>query len=98
MSFNPPSTNMAPESAYNTASNQLAINLERLEDLVSNLCHRLTPVLRYESDKAVAAGEQLCKAVPAPLVAPLVATLEHHADRADRISDEVNDLLRRLCL
>ena len=96
MSFNPHSNlqSATPESAYNTANNQLAINLERLEDLVSTLRHRLTPVLGHESDKAVAAGEQLCKAVPAPLV----ATLEYHAVRADRISDEVNDLLRRLCL
>lgn len=96
MAFNPhiSAQAAAPESAYNTANNQLAINLERLDDLVANLRHRLTPVLGHESDKAVAAGEQLCKAAPAPLV----ATLEHHAARADRISDEVNDLLQRLCL
>lgn len=82
------------ESEYNAANEALALRLERLEDLVSNLRHRLTPVLGHEQDKTVAAGEQLCKAAPAPLV----AALQHHAARADNISNNVNDLLQRLCL
>ena len=83
------------ESAYSAASSQLSARLERLEDLIANLSHRLTPVLRHESDKAVAAGEQLCKAAPP---APLVASLQHHAARAESIAMDVSELLNRLCL
>lgn len=95
MSFNPHSTNIAPDSAYNTANNQLASKLERLEDLVANLRHRLTPVLAPGGDgKSLAQGDQAVRMAPAPLV----STLEHHTDRANNIGDEVNDLLQRLCL
>lgn len=84
---------VAPESAYLTANNELANKLSRLEDLVSDLRHRLTPVLQPGGDKGEACAPAV-RAVPAPLV----ATLEHHAARADNIGDEVNDLLQRLCL
>ena len=95
MSFNSPSINIAPESAYNTASNQLADQLERLEDLLAQLRHRLTPVLvPFDDGKALARGDQAIKAAPAPLV----STLEHHAARTDNLGDEVCDLLQRLCL
>lgn len=95
MRFNPPSTNIAPESAYNTASNQLAARLERLEDLLAQLSHRLMPVLvPLDDGKALERGDQAMKAAPAPLV----SMLEHHAARTDNLGDEVCDLLQRLCL
>lgn len=96
MAINHTSSNLAPESAYNNANNELAAKLERLEDLVSNLRHRLTPVLAPSVGVKVDAegSAQAIHVVPAPLV----ETLDHHADRAYRIGNEVNDLLHRLCL
>ena len=96
MSFNPLSTNIAPESAYNTASNQLADRLERMENLLSQLRHRLIPVLLAPIDDTK--DDEARVIAPAPMPAPLVATLEHHAIRADNLGNEVSDLLRRLCL
>lgn len=95
MKFGQSPVSLAPESAYNTASNQLAARLERLEDLLSQLRHRLMPVLvPLDDGKALARCDQAMQAAPAPLV----STLEHHAARADNLGNEVSDLLCRLCL
>lgn len=96
MAINHTSSNLAPESAYNNANNELAAKLERLEDLVSNLRHRLTPVLEPRGDGKAAAecGAQAMRAA----TAPLVAALEFQAARVANLGDEVNDLLQRLCL
>lgn len=83
------------ESAYSAASSQLSARLERLEDLIANLSHRLTPVLDPSSS---ASGDQAVKFAAASMPAPLVAALEHHAVRADKLSNEVSELLSRLCL
>lgn len=84
-----------PESAYNTAGNQLSAKLERLEDLVADLRHRLTPVLEPRCDGKAAAE---CGAQVRAAPAPLVAALELQAARVDNLGDEVNNLLQRLCL
>ena len=85
----------APESQYVAANNNLTNNIGRIADLVSNLRNRLAPVLLPGGDEVAASSvAQAVRAVPAPLV----AMLEHHADRADNIGDEINDLLHRLCL
>ena len=83
------------ESAYSAASSHLSARLERLEDLIANLSHRLTPVLDPSSS---AHGDQAEKFAAASMPAPLVAALEHHAVRADKLSNEVSELLSRLCL
>lgn len=96
MSFNPHSTNIAPESAYNTANNQLAGKLLLLNELVSNLQNRLTPVLEPRGDCKVAAegGAQAMRAAPAPVV----AMLENHAGTVDAINEQISGLLKHLCL
>ena len=97
MKFGTPPTALIQdhESAYSAANSQLSARLERLEDLIANLSHRLTPVLDPE---ASAHGDQAAKFAAAPMPAPLVAALEHHAVRADKLSNEVSELLSRLCL
>ena len=97
MKFGIPPTSLIQddESAYSAANSRLSARLERLEDLIANLSHRLTPVLDPSSS---AHGDQAVKFAASSMPAPLVAALEHHAVRADKLGDEVNDLLRRLCL
>ena len=86
------------ESAYSAASSQLSARLERLEDLIASLSHRLTPVLDPICQEAPAHDDQAVKFATSSMPAPLVAALEHHAIRADKLSNEVSELLSRLCL
>ena len=97
MKFGIPPTSLIQddESAYSAANSRLSARLERLEDLIANLSHRLTPVLDPSSS---AHSDQAAKFAAASIPAPLVAVLEHHAVRADKLGDEVSELLSRLCL
>ena len=98
MKFGIPPTSLiqGDESAYSAANSHLSARLDRLEDLIANLSHRLTPVLNPE---APAHGDQAAvKFAAASMSAPLVAALEHHVVRADKLSNEVSELLSRLCL
>lgn len=89
------SSPIVPDSAYSAANNELAMKLNALEDLVANLRNRLATVLGPEQcGKSDECGSEALRAQPAPLV----SALEHHAAHAERISGEVSDLLRRLCL
>ena len=87
------------ESAYSAANSRLSARLEYLEDLIANLSYRLTPVLdNIICQKTSALGDQAVKLAASSTPAPLVAALEHHAVRADKLSNEVSELLSRLCL
>ena len=86
------------ESAYSAASSQMSARLERLEDLIASLSHRLTPMLDPICHEPAAHGDQAEKFATSSMPAPLVAALEHHAIRADKLSNEVSELLSRLCL
>ena len=93
--FPPTALTQDNESAYSAANSQLSARLERLEDLIANLGHRLTPVLEPETP---AHDAQAVKLATSSMPAPLVAALEHHAIRADKLSNEVSYLLSSLCL
>ena len=97
MKFGIPPTSLIQddESAYSAANSQLSARLERLEDLIANLSYRLTPVLDPSSP---AHGDQAVKFATASMPAPLVAALEHHTVRADKLGNEVSELLSSLCL
>ena len=99
MKFGIPPTSLIQddESAYSAANSQLSARLERLEDLIANLSHRLTPVLD-PCQEVPAHGDQAVKFATSSMPAPLVAALEHHTVRADKLSNEVSELLNRLCL
>ena len=87
------------ESAYSAANSRLSARLERLEDLIVNLSYRLTPVLdTIICQETSALGDQAAKFAASSTPAPLVAALERHAVRADKLGDEVSELLNRLCL
>lgn len=87
---------IAPDSAYINADHNLAVQLDRLQDLMSSLRHRLQPVLQpaAEHQAAPEGSQQACRVLPAPLV----SALENHAFRAEGLGNEVADLLNRACL
>lgn len=81
-----------PVSDLDQANENLGMALYRLEDLLGNLHGRLEPVLNPMPDEKDA-GAALERAR-----APLVAKLDHHTARTERMADAVAVLLTRLCL
>lgn len=83
----------APATPLQAAVNAVDNNIEVLKSRVQDLRSRLGPVL----DRSMGEDSAKCE-VKDNSGTPMLADLERHCDRLRSITDDVNDILSRLCM
>jgi hypothetical protein len=76
------------------AAQRHAESIQRLDDVIDDICRRIEPALRPSTPTPVQSGSGMSK--PSEMQAPLAAAWNQVTDHIDNLNERLNDVLSRL--